>query len=282
MLVPVDGSDTAERAVAVGSAFADRYGAPLELVHVQPDRSRIPGSLGAEARERRGREVLADATDRASLAEEAVTTRLETGRPTHRIAERAAECDSSLVVMGQHGRSGVRERLLGTVTDRVLRRTDSPVVTVPGTARDQPVGRYDDILLTTDGSDHAERAAPYGASVARRFGATLHLLSVVDVQAEAGVFDAGGVTESFIDNLERDARGAVDRLAERIDDTDLSIDRTVTRGRPHETIRSYTTEQDVDLVVMASEGESDLASQSLGSVTDRVLRTVDVPVLVVQ
>ncbi|MFC6768224.1 universal stress protein [Natrinema soli] len=53
------------------------------------------------------------------------------------------------------------------------------------------------------------------------------------------------------------------------------------KGQAQEAIGDYATENDIGLVVMASEGESDLASQSLGSVTDRVLRTVDVPVLVV-
>lgn len=56
---------------------------------------------------------------------------------------------------------------------------------------------------------------------------------------------------------------------------------SVVRGTSHEAIVEYTDETGIDLIVMASEGQSNLASQSLGSVTDRVLRTMDGPVLVI-
>lgn len=101
------------------------------------------------------------------------------------------------------------------------------------------------------------------------------------MQAEAGAFDAGGVSEEFIEQLETEGREAIERLAQQIDDADVPLRSAVARGDSHEAIADYTADNDIDLIVMASERESDLASQSLGSVTDRVLRIVDVPVLVV-
>lgn len=280
VLIPVDGSDTATRAAAVGREFAQRYDVRLEALHVLEGQSRLPGNGGDQDPEEKGREILGEIADLVAGSEVEIDTHLAEGQPHEAIAERANETDCDLVVMGRHGRSGLRERLLGTVTDRVLRHTSVPVLTVSGEDSGGATGRtYENVLLTTDGSENAERAAPYGEDIARRFEGTLHLLNVVDVQAAAGAFDAGGVSADFVEQLEEDGHEAIERLAQQLDD--VPVQSAVTRGDSQEAIADYTTENDIDLVVMASEGESNLASQSLGSVTDRVLRTVDVPVLVV-
>ncbi len=218
----------------------------------------------------------------ADAADVAVETRRSEGRPPRVIVDHVDERGIDLVVMGRHGRAGLGERLLGSVTERVLRGSDAPVLTVDGGDADD-AGGYRNVLVPTDGSEIAERAAPYGVDVARRYGATLHLLNVVDVQREGGLFSAGGVDAEFVERLEGRGRERVDRLAERVRETDASAEpRTaVVRGAPHAGIREYVDANGVDLVVMSSEGESNLAGQLLGSVADRVLRTVDVPVLVV-
>ncbi|WP_349254396.1 universal stress protein [Haloplanus sp.] len=165
---------------------------------------------------------------------------------------------------------------------RVLRRSDVPVLTVPAGESGADTGvDYRTVLVTADGSDVAARAAPYGADMARRFGATLHALSVVDVQAEAGLFDAGGVRQEFVERLETRGQQAVDELVAGIETTDLEVRTSVVRGTAHDAIADYVVDNGVDLVVMSSEGQSGLAGQRLGTVTGRVLRSVDRPVLVV-
>lgn len=281
ILIPVDGSDTAKRAVRVGRTFAKRYDARLDVLYVLEEGSHLPGTDGQIPKEK-GREILDESADLTTESDIEVDTCLVEGQPHEAITERANETDSDLIVMGRHGRSGLRERFLGTTTDRVVRHTSVPVLAVPGATVDRSTsGTYDNILLTTDGSENAVRAAPYGEDIAQHFEASLHLLNVVDVQTEAGVFDAGGVSEEFIERLEEDGHEAVEQLAQQIDDTELPVESAVVRGHPQEAIADYTTENDIDLIVMSSEGESNLVSQSLGSVTDRVLRTVDVPVFVV-
>ena len=281
ILIPVDGSDTAKHAATVGREFAHRYDARLDVLHVFEGDSRLPGKGGDQDPNAQGQRILDEIADLTAGSNIVVDTHLVEGKPHEAISEHATETDSDLIVMGRHGRSGVKERLLGTVTDRVLRQTSVPVLAVPGEDSESTTdGPYENILITTDGSENAEQAAPYGEDIAQHFEATLHLLNVVDVQAEAGAFDAGGVREDFIERLETEGREAIERLAQHVDD-DVTVQESVVRGTSYEAIAEYTAENDIDLIVMASEGESNLASQSLGSVTDRVLRTVDVPVLVV-
>ncbi|GAB3319208.1 universal stress protein [Haloplanus salinarum] len=270
ILIAVDGSDCAHRAAKHGLELAARYDAAVDVVTV----------YGGETE--RGNATLDEATDLAADVGVTVETDLLSGKPAGAIAEYAAERGTDLVVVGRRGRSGVRARLLGSVTERVLRRSPAPVLTVPpGDVDDGTGAAYGDVLVTTDGSEVAAEAAPYGADLARRFGAAFHALNVVDVQAEAGVFDAGGVDSEYIERLETRGHQAVDELVAAVDVSDLDVRRSVVRGRPHEAIDEYVREDDVDLVVMSSEGQSNLAGQQLGTVAGRVLRTVDRPVLVV-
>ena len=271
ILIPVDGSACARRAAKYGLELARRYDAETEIVHV------ARGDADAE-----GEDALeAIGGMAAELGVPAETTLLR-GSPAEAIAKRATDAGADLVAMGRQGRAGVKAHLLGSVTERVLRRSDVPVLTVPHGGLEADTGAsYENVLLTTDGSETAELAGPYGTDVARQFGAALHVLSVADARAEAGIFDAGGVDEEFLERLEAESREAVESLVAAIDASDLDVREAVVRGAAHEAIDEYVSENGVDLVAMSSEGQSNLAGQQLGTVTGRVLRTVGVPVLVV-
>lgn len=282
ILLPVDGSDSAKRAATFGRDFAQRYDAHIDVLYALEGQSRLFGETGDRDPKEQGRKILDEIGNLVSEDDIMVDTHLVEGQPHEAITDRVDENDVDLVVMGRHGRSGLRERLLGTVTDRVLRQTNVPVLTVSSGNTESPTGvEYDNILITTDGSENAERAAPYGATIAQHVNATLHLLNVIDVQSEAGIFDAGGVTDEFIEQLETEGRKATERLTQHIDEPDITVQSSLMRGISHEAIDEYATKNGIDLIVMASTGESNLAGQSLGSVTDRVLRIVDVPVLVI-
>ncbi|MFC6988123.1 universal stress protein [Haloplanus sp. GCM10025708] len=229
----------------------------------------------------RGERALDEVASEGEDAGVDVETRFAEGRPQTRIVDRADETNADLVVMGQQGHTGLGERLLGSALTRVLRNTDVPVLAVPAGLRDG-APEFGDVLVPTDGSDASRRAAPYGADVARRYGVTLHLLSVLDVQREAGIFDVGGVSEAYVDRLLEQARENVDDLSDAAGDLDdLDVVRDVVRGRAHTGVREYVEAEDVGLVVIASRGETSFTGQALGSVTDRVLRVLAVPVLVV-
>jgi nucleotide-binding universal stress UspA family protein len=270
LLIATDGSDCARRAAKYGLELAARYDAGVDVVSVY---------RGDEAQ---GQATLDDIADLAADVGVAVDTELLSGKPAKSIVDYAADAGADLVVVGRRGRSGVRERLLGSITERVLRRSGPPVLTVPGTEVDADTGTaYDDVLVTTDGSDLAAEAGPYAADIARRFDALLHVLNAVDVQAEAGVFNAGGVDREYIERLETKGQKAVDDLIAGLDSTDLDIRDAVVQGYAPDVIAEYAADNDVDMVVMSSEGQSNLAGQQLGTVAGRVLRTVDRPVLVV-
>ena len=270
-LIPVDGSNPAMRAARFGLELAATYDTAVDVIHV------VAGD-DTDASEQ-GEQLLAEVQSLERDEGTEVQTPLVEGKPANKITAHAADAGTDLVVMGRHGRTGISEHLLGSTSERVLRGVDVPVLTVPGgTGADIAV---ENVLLTTDGSEVAERAAPYGVDVADRFAATLHLLSVFDVQAEAGPFDVGGVDSEFVERLETSARESLDRLTEDVDCSGLDVREAVRRGWPIEEISGYADEHEIDLVVMASKGETNLVRQKLGSTTSRVLNSVKRPVLVV-
>ncbi|MFB6256243.1 MAG: universal stress protein [Haloplanus sp.] len=269
LLIAVDGSDCARRAAKYGLELAARYDAAVDVVAV----------YGGDAAA--GETILDEIATMADDAGVPVETNLLSGKPARSIVDRAADRGVDLIVVGRRGRTGVRERLLGSITERVLRRSGPPVLTVPGgDIGDDTGATYDGVLVTTDGSDIAADAGPYAAAVANRFETALHVLNAVDVRTEAGVFDAGGVDHEYVERLETEGERAIDDLLAALDTTGIDVREAVIRGHAPDVIADYVDDNDIDLVVMSSEGQSNLAGQQLGTVAGRVLRTVDRPVLV--
>jgi nucleotide-binding universal stress UspA family protein len=270
ILVGVDGSDCALRGVEVGLELAAARGALVDVVHVaRPDGEGDHASA-----------VLDEVADVAAGVDVTVELHALGGNPAAVLVAEAGRRAADLVVVGRRGTGGLADRLLGSVAHRVLRQSDRPVLTVPDSEEDFRVG---DVLVTTDGSDAAERAAPDAARLAGAHGATVHALTAVDLETAAGPFSAGGLTDAEVAHYEQRGQEAVDRLADLMRETDpaLPVRTAVVRGRPHAAILEYVADHDVDVVVMSSRGESSFAGQLLGSVADRVLRVADVPVLVV-
>ncbi len=243
--------------------------------------------MKTQLRERR-ESAITEIEELASELGHPVTTTLTEGKPAVQISEYAAEQDADLIVVGRQGLTGLGRRLLGGVTEQVLHRSDVPVLVVPGEDDAEMEADYTRVLITTDGSENADVAIPHGIAIAQRYDSAVHVLNVVDLQAAGGAFNAGGLEKEFIERLDARGQDAVDSVATKIEDSapDLTVETAVERTSSFEGaaagVREYVEENDVDLVVMGSHGRSNLQRQLIGSVASTVLRTVDVPVLVVK
>lgn len=291
VVIAVDRSDEAKEAARRGLEIADVLGAAVDVVHVVEQKA-LRLTETADERDRlreQGRSVLSDVEQQASDLGQTVRTELLEGKPAAEISTVASERDADLVVVGRQGVTGLRKRLIGGVTEQLLHRSDVPVFVVP--RRSETSGSadsYSRFLIPTDGSETAESAARHGASIAQRYGATVHVLNIVDLQAAGGVFSAGGLEKEFVNRLESRGREAVQRVEDEVRATasDSDIEPAVVKTKSFNgvapEIRNYVSEHEIDVVVMGSHGRSNVKRQLLGSVASTVLRTVDVPVLVVK
>ena len=140
---------------------------------------------------------------------------------------------------------------------------------------------YDTILVPTDGSDHAVRAAEQALTLADWFDATVHAISVVDTSAASGLLSSGSVRREFVDQLEDGAERAVEAIETMADDS-IAVKTAVLEGKPKTEIISYAAEIDAELIVMGTHGRSGVSRFVAGSVTEHVVRRTDVPVLTVR
>lgn len=138
LLLPTDGSEGAEIAAAWAIHLAERLGSMLHTVFsVDTTRfpeHRDPGAI-ITSLERRGEHALMHVRKRATDADVGVSASLATGRPASVILEYATEHNIDMVVIGTHGRTGIGQWFLGSVTENVVRQADVPVFCVPVSAR---------------------------------------------------------------------------------------------------------------------------------------------------
>lgn len=288
VIVAVDGSDDARRAARTGFALARVAGASVLILNVL-ERSVLDVLRSSSDRDRiRGErmELLAEFKTEAASDLEVEAAMLE-GKPSAQIAAVAEDEPNSVIVLGRQGRSTVSRKLLGGVTERVLKAGVAPVLVEPADeSRSDPL-ELGDILLPTDGSSNAEVAVPYAGSLATETGARVHVLSVLDLQRAGGVFNAGGLEAEFVERLESDVDESLESAATLLADQSPSLDVEMAQRKSTDfdgvsgAIETYTETEAIDLVVMGSHGRSNVSRQVLGSVTSTVLRSVEVPVLVV-
>lgn len=146
---------------------------------------------------------------------------------------------------------------------------------------------YEHILVPTDGSETAEQAVEQAVDVASKYGATIHALYVIDVDATSyslGTEQVDRIRQGHLDEMpevKADADEATGYVADAAAERGVTVEEHVTTGEPTRAIRKFIDENDIDLVVMGSHGRSGLSRVILGSVAEKVLRRTRLPVLVV-
>jgi nucleotide-binding universal stress UspA family protein len=297
ILFPTDFSDCAEGAFMHAAYLAQRTGAELHVLHVVEEKMDDPGDWIQDLRITP--EDLADdlhlplpvAPDTAASQkpDDAVPIidaekRAEKAAPA--ILTYAESHDVDLIVMGTHGRRGMRRLLMGSVAEEVVRLASCPVFTVGGHEAQSGSWTVQRIVAPVDLSEHSERTARHAAALALAYGAHLDLLFVVDEAAlPASSFPAVGTAHVSPDEAERRGQKALKRYAKALKAAFPEIGEvgTITRvGRPASEITDFAEAEEFDLVVVGSHGRSGMQRLLMGSVADQIIRTACCPVFTVK
>lgn len=282
ILVAVDGSNPADAAGLLAVRMAIAFDASVTAVSAVEEHS-LPEPFETDAEDVTPEESAAESLERlAASADDAdvpCRTMVERGAASDVVSAAADRVDADLVAMGTHGRTGVDRVLLGSVAERTLRTSDVPVVTTQ--AFDAADPSVDSVLIPTDGSDCAERAVEHGLAVAERFDATVHAVSVVDVQSMAAAYGGGAAIASVVDELRETHERAADAVVERADERGVDAVKAVSEGPPARTIDEYVEDGGIDFVTVGTHGRSGLERYLLGSVAESVIRTSVAPVMAV-
>ncbi len=259
--------------------LAAAHGATLHLLNVADTThdsvTRIEGEV-IDVLEREGEEIVDEFADRAAERHVPTATEVLQGAVPETITTYAAEFGIDLIAMPTRGRTGLQRLVLGSTTERVVRRATTPVLTL---RPEDTAARYPprNVLVPTDGSDCATAALEHAVTLVTAADATLHLLSVVDVTS----LGADVYAEHQVETIEGHAKQAISEAAAYAEERSVEsvVESIEFESAIHRGIRAYLDDHDVDLVVMGTHGRTGVDRYLLGSVTEKIVRTAPTPVL---
>ena len=140
---------------------------------------------------------------------------------------------------------------------------------------------YDSILVPTDGSETIDGTLEHALRMAADTGATVHALFVVDTRVIHAT--SGELREELADDLAEQGADAVAAVADRAEAAGVEAETAVRKGTPDKEIVNYAAETDTDVIVIGTHGKTPREKlQSLGSVSERVVDTAEIPVFVIK
>lgn len=292
ILCPVDFSDFSRHALEHAAAIAKWYDAEVMVLHVGPSPAQmspppvcgisaaLPIDVGEEE-QRLMRELDAFVQPYATKVK-ALSRRVEIGGPVWRILECAAERPADLIVLGTHGHSGFERLMLGSTTERVLRKAPCPVLTVPRGVADTDPDRplvFKKIICPIDFSSGSLEGMKFAVSLAQENDACLTLLHVLERPEHEPV---GGDPYAVPESLYYLAGVASDRLTAVVPAEASKwcrLDKLVLAGKPYREILRVAADRKADLIVMGVLGRNPVDLALFGSTTQHVVRSAKCPVL---
>ena len=302
ILVPLDGSEHAERIGGWVMGFAKTIGAEVELFAVvNPARLTVPEagarrSAEAPVESEAGPQVVDPAVEQAlrylehrALGYEEIgvkaTTNAVVGNPAEEIVKRAALAEIDMIAMATRRESALARGILGSVTDRVLHNTPVPLLTIrpqEGPSTFAKTGRPGIIVVPLDGSEVSEEAVPVALFLAKASEAeVLFLQALPPPYVAAGELGVHFYTNDYVMSEEREEvfryLSAFVRQARR---EGVKATERAAVGTAAACIIESVENQPGGMVVMSTHGASGFKRWVVGSVADKVIRSSGRPVLV--
>ena len=294
LLVPLDGSKTAEKALPYARYLAQDKNLMIELLAVV-DVANMATHMTAERALHL--DTMVDDAVRASekylqtiagtLPAAKIKSVVESGRPEEVIIEKAAAEQNTLITMATHGRSGMNRWLLGSVAEKVLRGTTDPVLLIRAreNTRIEDGPTLKSLIVPLDGSELAERVLPKAIELAKQRNLEIVLIRAYNIPttAYAGV---EGYALPIDDLLKGMREEACEYLENKVADVKkLGVARVsfaAKEGLAADEIISFAKNLPGGLIAMSTHGRSGVRRWVLGSVTETVVRHAENPVLVIR
>jgi nucleotide-binding universal stress UspA family protein len=270
ILCVVDFSSASLRAFDLAIRMASMQGSCIHVLHVIP---RIVASLmdipittsrWTTTDEEKAKRELPKLQERARKHGISATTEIRTGDIDLAILKVLKETRSDLLAMGTHGRRGFELWALGSVTERMLRRSPIPILVTAANARTAPLKAIRRILVASDFSQGTSDAIGYASGIADQTGASIVMLHVIQDRSAAVDWSAfpdqtAAIRERLEGLIPRNRRPYV-------------VEARVDSGEPYRVILNTVRKLKPSLVVLNTHGHGFLNRILIGSTAERVVR----------
>ena len=300
ILTPLDGSELAEVVLPYAKELAGRLDLDLILLRVceKPASTQTCQVYLKEVAERLKTQVLEVQAQTGQLPggkTVEVRTEVAIGHPAEEILHCAEENKVDMILMATHGYSGVRRWVIGSVADKVLRKSAVPVwlvrAGIPETiSHDEWAKRT--ILVPLDGSKAAEAVLPHIEKLARQRDTepmNVVLIRVVEPPFITSDYPEADMALSWKQHekrmksyVRREARRYLANLTKRLSNAGVRVQFVVLTGQPAEKIIEIARRYTPNLIVLTANGLSGLGGWELGHVADKILHGVSSPVFLIR
>jgi nucleotide-binding universal stress UspA family protein len=287
ILIPLDGSEFAAVALPYGEEISRAFGSELTLLHVCTrecsNYKHIHKIYMDNLIETVSRDLLESQMGAAKLK---VTEQIEEGDPLQIIEVFAKENHIDLLVMTRTGTSGSKIGVLGSVADHISRTVKLPVLLVkPSIIREieSKLPSIKRILVTLDGSDLARQALPVAEELANKLQIPITLFQMArDFSPYYGEPAPFVDYEKITEDEQKKVRAELSLVEQELKKKGQQVESAVTSGSDaaHEIIEMSKKLEDC-LLVMSTHGRSGVGRWAMGSVAEKVLHYIDVPLLLV-
>ncbi|MBI3944561.1 MAG: universal stress protein [Armatimonadetes bacterium] len=292
LLVPTDFAAWSDAALELLDPLRDLGAEEAILLHVLDPGPLFPWSemlCGAATRvEERARQALEERRPRIEGAGLRVDARVVQGPPVETIIRCASEEQAHLILMGSRRRSFLKQAVLGSVSENVIRHAPVPVLLSKWSADEPPAAdrsAFAHVLFPTDFSPCAEKAFQCLTALAGAGMREATIIHVQDIRLLASAPDDHEGSEEGLNIRYLEQVVDMDRLvaAEReLESLGVTTRVMVREGLPFREILRAAAEEQVTAILLGSHGKSSVAEILLGSVSAEVIRQARVPVLVIR
>ncbi len=193
----------------------------------------------------------------------------------------AAENDIDLIIMGTHGRTAIAHFLLGSVAERVVQLANCPVMTIRENVT--KFFTHNKILVPVDLSEYSRLALIHALQIAEAFNLSVTLFHSFEQQIHPAFYVSGKTSIFEIDaELKKRALAGMEKFRNEFEFPGVKTEYALGEGAAYHEILEFVEKVPHDLIVMGSHGLKGLEHFLLGSTTEKVVRSANVPVLTVK
>ncbi|MCM2314469.1 MAG: universal stress protein [Thermoanaerobaculia bacterium] len=272
ILAPTDFSELATHALHYAGELAKRTGSELVVLYADPflppphfTSAQVDSIASSLAAQKKNAGVELDKYTAANVSMDVRhRTMIVEAHPVSAIVQAAEELDASVIVMGTHGRSGLNRFMLGSVTERVLRESSRPLLTVRPTNRAvEATPASPTILCPVSVSKDARAVLEQAIDFAELVGAKITVVNV------------GETSESRDDGALREIQSWIPERA------GVPVSTISLAGNPAEVVVEHARKSNADLIIIGARHRPFADTTTIGTTTTRITRHAPCPVLTI-